>query len=121
MTAPIRAALAEALKPCPFCGGAPVATDRASDVTPTGHIWFLTCFCGGYAARAHQMGDTEAEVIAAWNRRAAAALLREPPTDEAVAKALGCMWGVGIDESLEIFVSPRYVVEAVRSAALEVR
>lgn len=65
--------------PCPFCGRAPQATDRASDATSTGHVWFLVCMCGGYSARAHQMGETRAEAVALWNRRVQPAAPARPP------------------------------------------
>jgi Lar family restriction alleviation protein len=66
------------LLPCPFCGRQPKVTSRAaaqgeSDRTWSGMLWFIACMCGGYSARAHQYGPTEAEAIAAWNTRAALA------------------------------------------------
>lgn len=73
---PCRACRAPAygILPCPFCGGEPTRTDRAEDrrYSPTGHAWFIACMCGGYSARAHQHGHTEAEVIEKWNRRSVA-------------------------------------------------
>lgn len=65
-----------ALLPCPFCGDSPSASSR-----PDGeglYVAFVACFCGGYSACAHKMGDgvtpTEAEANAAslWNTRAKA-------------------------------------------------
>ena len=60
-----------ALKPCPFCGRPPGRRDRAatSGENGTGHCWFIFCHCGGYSARAHIYGKTEAEAIALWNGR----------------------------------------------------
>jgi Lar family restriction alleviation protein len=58
------------LLPCPFCGGTPTEAERADLHTSTGHIYFIACMCGGYSATAHQFGETRAEAIAAWNRRA---------------------------------------------------
>jgi len=66
------AAAAEEIAACPFCGRAPEMFTRASTLgedSPTGKVTFISCKCGGYSARAHQYGHTEAEVIAAWNRR----------------------------------------------------
>ncbi len=75
----MKRSMTDKVKPCPFCGGAPQVSDRASNNTPTGHVWFIVCMCGGYSAHAHQDGDTQDEAIAAWNCRAAA-----PPTPAAV-------------------------------------
>lgn len=58
-----------ALLPCPFCGEPPTRADRTDNYTPTKHVWFIFCYCGGLSANAHQFGATEAEVIEKWNRR----------------------------------------------------
>lgn len=67
--------------PCPFCGRAPEQFDRASDHTASGHIWFLACMGDGYSAHAHQHGDTRAEVVAKWNRRASVVPTGDAPLD----------------------------------------
>lgn len=62
------------LKGCPFCGRQPRLTARAatdSEQSPTGEVFFVTCHCGGYSAKAWQRGCSLAEVQAAWNTRIA--------------------------------------------------
>jgi Lar family restriction alleviation protein len=68
----------QTLRPCPFCGEAPEVSDRASNDTATGHVWFIVCMCGGYSAHAHQHGDTQESATTAWNRRAALAAQPAP-------------------------------------------
>jgi Lar family restriction alleviation protein len=61
--------MSEDLKPCPFCGRAPITMDRADGFSKTGHIWVISCMCGGFSARAHQLRDNKDDVVAAWNHR----------------------------------------------------
>jgi hypothetical protein len=67
------------LAACPFCGGEACISDRAATDYEGGEfVAFAACYCGGYAATAHQFakGGTPAEAIAnvavKWNRRASA-------------------------------------------------
>lgn len=60
-------------RPCPFCGRAPVESDRASDHTDTGHVFFIYCHCGTFSAHAHQNGSTREQVLNLWNGRHAGA------------------------------------------------
>ena len=62
---------------CPFCGSTPHVSTRASNETATGVVWFVTCYCGGYAARAWVMGDSEDVAAKQWNTRALPTLARE--------------------------------------------
>jgi len=62
---------------CPFCGRQPKVAGRESGPGDAeGYLCFISCRCGGYAARALQFGKgddpTQAESIAAeaWNTRA---------------------------------------------------
>ncbi len=60
------------LLPCPFCARQPQYTTRVaseSERSPSKKIHFISCFCGGYHARAWQMGYTVAEVTKEWNTR----------------------------------------------------
>lgn len=57
--------------PCPFCGKPCKLSDRASNETVTGRVWFAACYCGGYSSCAHKMADTREGVIALWNLRVA--------------------------------------------------
>jgi Lar family restriction alleviation protein len=66
------------LLPCPFCGRTPKMSSRAAAEgefyghdDPSKTLTFISCMCGGYSARAHQYGPSEAEAIARWNTRAA--------------------------------------------------
>ena len=69
MTAPER----EGLKPCPFCGGEALVDDN--EPYPGDCIWF-DVGCGECNCVIDACFDTEADAIAAWNRRAA------PTTEE---------------------------------------
>jgi Lar family restriction alleviation protein len=57
------------LLPCPFCGREPVRSSRASDHTATGKYHTVSCFCGGYAARAWVGSDSAEAVEKLWNTR----------------------------------------------------
>jgi Lar family restriction alleviation protein len=84
----------QTLRPCPFCGEAPEVSDRASNDTATGHVWFIVCMCGGYSAHAHQHGDTQESATTAWNRRAALAAQPAPvavPTGKLQIEEI-CRW-----------------------------
>jgi Lar family restriction alleviation protein len=63
--------MSEQLSPCPFCGSAGEELGLCYDVGATpaeGQDWFVRCYvCHVETARQ----DSEAEAIAAWNRRAA--------------------------------------------------
>lgn len=65
------------LKPCPFCGRDPQVMDRACS-PDVGHnwIWFASCCCGGYSARAHQYGYSIEELASRWNTRPGEDVLR---------------------------------------------
>lgn len=54
---------------CPFCGGIPLRSERASNETSTGAIHFIACYCGGHSARAHVYGESEVEALKRWNTR----------------------------------------------------
>lgn len=54
------------LKPCPFCGNPDVTNDEGCFPVPGG--WEV--LCGDPSCHAQVGGDTRAEAIAAWNRRA---------------------------------------------------
>jgi Lar family restriction alleviation protein len=54
---------------CPFCGRAPGRMSRASDHSETREFHVVSCFCGGYSARAHQHGETAAQAAERWNTR----------------------------------------------------
>ncbi len=43
--------------PCPFCGGAPRTVARPDNTDGTRSFYALACYCGGYSACAHQMGQ----------------------------------------------------------------
>lgn len=66
------------LLPCPFCGEQvdPPKSRPSSRDKSEGFVAFLACYCGGYSANAHRMGQGETEkdaiqdVIAKWNTRA---------------------------------------------------
>lgn len=66
------------LLPCPFCGEQvdPPKSRPSSRDKSEGFVAFLACYCGGYSANAHRMGQGETEkdaiqdVIAKWNSRA---------------------------------------------------
>ncbi len=66
------------LLPCPFCGRAPKTSSRDSVFNTTGKIYFVSCFCDGYSARAHIHGASEQEAAEQWNAR---------PTEEALKTA----------------------------------
>lgn len=60
--------VAEALKPCPFCGNAPLSISTYSGKQPA---WAIFCHVGERClATASACERTEAETIAAWNTRA---------------------------------------------------
>lgn len=73
------------LLPCPFCGSEPKRSDRA-EASATGRIWFIACYCGGNAARAHQWGFTEEWVIEKWNKRSALPEARQKTLTEVVER-----------------------------------
>ena len=62
------------LRECPFCGRTPKVLHRTDSLD--GYFCAISCFCGGYSARAHQAAtgadESEAYMKAAlrWNRRA---------------------------------------------------
>jgi Lar family restriction alleviation protein len=58
---------AVALLPCPFCGET-ASTERNTVFGPTGAPWAIGCDVNGCAEFA--WFQSEAEAIAAWNRRA---------------------------------------------------
>ena len=59
---------AEALKPCPFCGGNDARVSRGA---PGGFFVWHKCGWGGFASEMFGYRfETEAEAVAAWNRRA---------------------------------------------------
>lgn len=64
--------MAETLKPCPFCGNAPVVADDTS----YGQCW-AGCNCEHEPGVFRPIGETDA-LIEAWNRRAPA----DPHTQE---------------------------------------
>lgn len=63
------------LKNCPFCGGAPEVLQRPDALN--GYFCAISCFCGGYSARAHQAATSDTKQDAyekakqRWNRRPA--------------------------------------------------
>ena len=75
--------MTDGLKDCPFCGGEAQIMERPQSGKDTGFFCAISCFCGGYSARAHQHGIAEtahaarAEAITAWNRRQPDAALKE--------------------------------------------
>jgi Lar family restriction alleviation protein len=73
------------LLPCPFCGQPPTVSERADDHSPTKHVWFIACYCGGYSARAHQFGHSPDEVTDKWNARSV--LSASAPSEAAKWKA----------------------------------
>ena len=85
------------LKPCPFCGRTPGVLKRPSALD--GYFCAISCFCGGYSARAHQAAidadEAEAYEKAAqrWNRRA-------KPTNKPIT----------LDELREMDGEPVYIV-----------
>lgn len=93
--------------PCPFCGEPPGRMDRSSNSNSTGHVWFIYCYCGGYTAHAHQHGNTEAEALAAWNRRASPRA--EAVSDERVRELLEDAWK-RMDRARDLLTdgNPRY-------------
>lgn len=60
-------------RPCPFCGRDPEQSDRPSNHTESGRIYFISCRCGGFSAHAHQHADTPDKVLCLWNGRHAGA------------------------------------------------
>jgi len=65
--------------PCPFCARNPEETHRADSLTSTKEFHAYACMCGEYSATAYQWGETDAEALGKWNRRALAA----HPTEQA--------------------------------------
>ena len=69
--------MGEELKPCPFCGG---SADVGEQFDPDGAYYFVNCtecMASTDVLLGQQSGYTEAEAIAAWNRRAPDAALIE--------------------------------------------
>jgi len=57
--------MSEKLRPCPFCGGCAVLLDEPQNGNwPWWNVVCKNCYLSHYGA------NTEAEAIAAWNRRA---------------------------------------------------
>jgi Restriction alleviation protein Lar len=73
---------------CPFCGGL-ASTERNIAYGPTGSPWVVGCDVDGCAEFA--WFDTEAEAIAAWNRRAPVPLPVDAPEPTPGAIDLLCL------------------------------
>lgn len=86
-------------KGCPFCGALPDVKGRAaseSEDSPTGEIWFASCYCGGYAATAWKDGFSEQECRRKWNQRIPlGAISRVPRITELVEKAAATVPAMG--------------------------
>jgi hypothetical protein len=70
---------------CPFCGSKPKRTTRAGSLyEDSKFVSFLSCYCGGYSARAHQSAgadtadEAERAVTKNWNTRASPTALPAP-------------------------------------------
>lgn len=57
------------LKPCPFCGGTSIYTERVVAYTMTGCLYKVRCGNIPYCGVTQSGFYTEAEAIEAWNRR----------------------------------------------------
>jgi Lar family restriction alleviation protein len=65
-------------KPCPHCGGTNILVQEHGEGRVSANWWEAACFdCG-------QIGNTEAEAVAAWNKRAQEARRLSPLSEEQI-------------------------------------
>ena len=67
-----RAVYVRQMKPCPFCGHQPDASDPLDVIYPVGRspdLWQGVCQTSHGGCSAHMLGATAADVVERWNRR----------------------------------------------------
>jgi len=112
--------MADELKPCPFCGGAPTVVDDDS----YGACYVFCGPCDVMPEQAYRNVGETAQAIAAWNRRAAPepseadVRLEERKWCVDVAREMGSQYGYEIAEEIERRSEPlaRAALAALRAA-----
>lgn len=84
------------LLPCPFCGREAHIVERGTGPNGPGFFCAVSCYCGGYSAKAHQSATSNndqmarVEAITRWNTRTGQLVAVQPDdaTVERLARAM---------------------------------